>query len=181
MEITHLSENSTKIYVTKSEMEHLGVTFESLQVDSLATKLFFTKVLSLINQKYSENIYVEIFNLGEEGVLLYFSEKINTQNVPYYLVIETENPRKLLGFIKSLSGKCLMCKSSLYCNKKFSNRFRLLVKLGNDLYNNFNVQVNKFFEIYTFERIYYAKTIEHSDVWVEIIKNKALKTLSEVS
>lgn len=180
MEIVKLSENTMKVHISYKEMKHFGVSFESLQTEDLSTKLFFSMIYNYFGENFAKDVYVEIFDLGENGCILYFSNK-KSKNTTSYLIIETENPLKLFEFAKKLKEINKTYKSSLYCCKNCPSKFRILIENSRRFCKEFSSLVIENFKKFSDEEILHFQTVEHTENWALIIKNNAMEVLSEVT
>lgn len=180
MEIVNLGEFTTKIYISYDEMKRFGVTCESLQTDELSTRLFFSMLYNTFGQKISSDVFVEIFDLGYDGCVIYLSQKKRKKST-FYLTLETQNPSKLFEFAKKLKGNCNNLKSCLYVNKQTPDFFRLTVESPQKLPEDFFAKAKESHLKLSFDRVLLSVTSEHSENWTLILKNNALKYLSEVT
>lgn len=181
MEITNLSELVTKIFISKSEMKRLGVTFESLQENTLSTKLFFMTLCNSLDEKFSGNTCVEIFDLGDSGCVIYFSKRQSKSRISSCFVAQTNNPQKLFDFAKKLMGENIPVKSWLFCDSTFGAEFRLCVEIPQKFSKAFLKMATENFSNFSFDKIAFSQTFEHTENWTLLLENNALQCLSEVN
>ena len=180
MDILNLNENTVKISISYDELLKMDITFDSLRNDSLAASLFFSMLLEKLDEKFLDNAYVEIFDLDEQGVVIYLSTippKKKDVNTPAFVTVETDNIRKLCRFCNSLRKiNEEFFENSLYWDGK---NYRLVIKIPPENTEGIRKMVNKFKIYARIGELVPSLTKEHNETWKNIIPENAVNILSE--
>lgn len=179
MEYIFLNKNAVKIIISKSELDKMNVTFEGLINDNKKATILFECVAKGLDHSFFKNSLVEIFNLDENGVVVYFCKKPDAciKNKNLTVTFETKKPELLCGMCNKL--KSLLSDKNegvLYCDDE---NYRLVIKIPPEDSEGIKKLVNKY-------KIY-AKTgdiipslmSEHSEIWKILIPDNAVNVLSE--
>ena len=180
MKIIVISETTVKISLTKEELSKLDLNFDSLSEDSYKAKLFFSVILSATGFVNFKNAFVEVFDLRDEGCVIYIS-KIPDKHImtAAFVTIETKKPEQLLHYAKKLVGLFKnSLNSSLY---NHGDSYRLVVKYSGKPDSELKKFISNKFVRVSFDRLTAELTCEHSEVWKILISQNALEKLSELS
>jgi len=180
VEFVSLNENTVKIIISYDELEELNISFEELQNNSFKASLFFKMLCKNLNEDFMKKSYVEIFNLDNEGLVIYFSKMptLKTENKTHILVtLETENHIKLCNFCSELLKITKeIPESSLYSDDK---NYRLIIKIPSVNSEGIKRLVNKLKIYARIGELVPSVTKEHTEMWKQITPKNAVKVLSE--
>lgn len=183
MEIVVLSENTTKIIISKRELENLDISFDDLKEGGLKARLFFSSLFQSLGETFSEKAFVEIFNLADGSCVIYVSRvqrnKPRRKFKSEKCVVETNNPAKL----SRVSTRLLQdlksdFKSMLYTD---GESFRLVIELNEEALELAEKISAENYVRFQQSALTASLTSEHSESWKLIIPENAVQILSEAS
>lgn len=181
MEIVRLSETSVKILVSNKEMENLDISFEILKTNEFKAKLFFSALFSALGEQFNNKAYVEVFDVKDQGCVIYISQIISKTNkkrekTKGTITFETKKPEKLKSFSSKLLGLDIdNVKSRLFTN---GEDFRLVVEFEKKLPASVKKLCEESFPTAVFGNVLPEITSEHNETWCEVISQNALGTLN---
>lgn len=179
MEYLRLNENTVKIIVSARELEMMNVDFKELCENNFKTSLLFKNVCEGLENSFVKNAFVEVFNLDEQGIVIYVSKippKIADKKSEITVTFENKNPEKLCELCFGL--KDFACDSSgiLYSDGK---NYRLVTKIPPENTEGIKKLVNKYKIYAKTGEIVPSLTCEHNELWKVIIPVNAVSILSE--
>lgn len=180
MKLVRFNDETVKIIISSEELISMNMTFDELCKSSYKTTVFFQMLSESLGEKFVKNTFVEVFNLDEEGMIIYLSiipEKSNDIDNETTITFETRHLDKLIELCNGMKN----LEKTVHDDILYTNgiNFRLIIKIPSDNTEGIKKLVNKY-KIYAKRgTVIPALTKEHSEVWVSVLKDNAVKYLSE--
>ncbi|MBQ7755797.1 MAG: adaptor protein MecA [Oscillospiraceae bacterium] len=179
MEYAKLNENTVKIIISAEELKSMNVNFNELCNNNVKTSIFFKALCDNLEDSFVKNAFVEVFNLDEQGIVIYVSKippKISDKKTDITVTFENEKPEKLCELCFKLKSLANDCSGTLYSDGK---NYRLVIKIPPENTEGIRKLVNKYKIYAKIGEIVPSLTSEHNELWKVIIPDNAVNILSE--
>ncbi len=179
MEYVKLNENTVKIIVSAFELEMMNVNFKELCNNKFKTSIFFKALCESLEDSFTKNAFVEVFNLDEQGIVIYFSKippRITDKKSELTVTFQNEKTEILCALCLKIKNFVNDSSGILYSDGK---NYRLVVKIPPENTEGIRKLVNKYKIYAKTGEIVPSLTCEHNELWKVIIPNNAVSILSE--